>query len=86
VKQDSTVKIGAWQIPPAGARLLPMYSIQIVLCDAPGPDGFPSYFLPRKYPTPVHANLAASIELRKLKRPVGSSYFNVFDQRGEPVA
>jgi hypothetical protein len=64
------------------------YAVEIVRYGPPGPTSataFPAYFLPDRYPTSALAEAAGRIAVGKLCADPETAYYNVLDERGEPV-
>ena len=64
-----------------------MYRAQILLAETTGPDGnggMPSVVLPYECETPAIAAKTAQAVLRMMKRPAGTAFYNILDERGNP--
>ena len=64
------------------------YSVEVVLVETSGPDseaGMPIERLPLDYDTIDKAQAAGMARLKELKRPGGTAFFRIVNERGEPV-
>ena len=64
------------------------YAVEIIRYGPPGPTSataFPAYLLPSRYPTSALAEAAGRLAVGKLGAEPGTSYYNVLDERGEPI-
>ena len=64
------------------------YAVEIVRYGPPGRDSataFPAYLLPDRYATVALAEAAGRLAVGKLNAPPETAYYNVLDERGEPI-
>jgi hypothetical protein len=64
------------------------YAVEIVRYGPPGPhsaSAFPAYLLPDRYATAALAKAAGRLAVGKLDAQPNTAYYNVLDERGEPI-
>jgi hypothetical protein len=64
------------------------YAVEIVRYGPVGPNSataFPAYLLPDRYATAALAEAAGRIAVEKLDAEPRTAYYNVLDERGEPI-
>jgi len=60
------------------------YAVEIVRY-GPTSTAFPAYLLPERYPTAALAEAAGRLAVGKLDAQPETAYYNVLDERGEPI-